>query len=117
MPMLQNVMILTGSTELNGLDVGLEKDASCTPGKNQELKKVNNTKFLCHSLLFIEVLVSSRFGIVGPVWAVAVGKSKKSSKSQIQSSQNVSLTLFVQFRNLISKVVRHSKTQMNVRSK
>jgi hypothetical protein len=39
MPMLQNVMILTGSTELNGLDVGLEKDASCTPGKNQELKK------------------------------------------------------------------------------
>ena len=45
MPMLQNVMILTGSTELNGLDVGLEKDASCTPGKNQELKKVNNSVF------------------------------------------------------------------------
>ena len=46
MPMLQNVMILTGSTELNGLDAGLEKDALCTPGKNQELKKVNNTLFL-----------------------------------------------------------------------
>ena len=45
MPMLQNVMILTGSTELNGLDAGLEKDALCTPGKNQELKKVNNSVF------------------------------------------------------------------------
>ena len=73
--------------------------------------------YLITTILFIQVLVSSRFRIVGPVWAVAVGKSKKSSKSQIQSSQNVSLTLFVQFRNLISKVVRHSKTQKNVRSK
>ena len=53
MPMLQNVMILTGSTELNGLDVGLEKDASCTPGKNQELKKVNNTTYIFMSFFAI----------------------------------------------------------------
>ena len=101
-------MILTGSTELNGLDAGLEKDALCTPGKNQELKKVNNTLFLYNWFLAdLELWAQCGLG--------RVGKSKISSKSQIQSSQNVSLTLFVL--EIAAKVVRHSRTQKNVRSK
>ena len=40
MLMLQNVMILTGSTELNGQDVDLVKDASCILGKKLQIKKV-----------------------------------------------------------------------------
>ena len=40
MLMLQNVMILTGSTELNGQDVDLVKDASCILGKKLQTKKV-----------------------------------------------------------------------------
>ena len=40
---------------------------------------------------------------------------KKSSESQIQSSQNVSLTLFLL--EIAAKVVGHSKTQKNVRWK
>ena len=102
-------MILTGSTELNGLDVGLEKDASCTPGKNQELKKVNNTIFYVIFMFLADLELWAQCGLG------RVGKSKKSSKSQIQSSQNVSLTLFVL--EIAAKVVRHSRTQKNVRSK
>jgi hypothetical protein len=55
MPMLQNVMILTGSTKLNGLDAGLEKDASCTRGKNQEQKKVNKYKSFSHLTISLGV--------------------------------------------------------------
>ena len=59
-------MILTGSTELNGLDAGLEKDALCTPGKNQELRKVNNTTFLCNLLVCISAMIidNAKMGIV-----------------------------------------------------
>ena len=40
MLMLLNVMILTGSTKLNGQDVDAEKVASCIHGKNHRPKKV-----------------------------------------------------------------------------
>ena len=40
MLMLQNVMILTGSTPPNGPGVDPTKDVLCTPGKNPLPKKV-----------------------------------------------------------------------------
>ena len=46
--MLLNVMILTGSTEHNGQDVGVEKDASCIHGKNHRQKKVRSNYLKGH---------------------------------------------------------------------
>ena len=85
--MLQNVMILTGSTEHNGLDAGLEKDALCTPGKNQELKKVNNTLFLYYWFLAdLELWAQCGLGRVGKSKNQANHKFSQVKMSLLRSS-------------------------------
>ena len=65
MLMLQNVMILTGSTELNGQDVDLVKDASCILGKKLQTKKVR-TKLqqYCKKFMIVHQNIDILFNII-----------------------------------------------------